>query len=147
MSGFGQSIANEIRQLELAKGELDNVLSAALQVVAESFVAEASSPQTWPVYATAGARPPSLRKKATVPAYATTPVRRGVKHSIQRWAMQRIGAGWSVFNPAEYASYIHDNTSAGNLVQREIVPMLAVVEEESIGFVTGAVANLFAPAG
>lgn len=141
--GFGAQLEDEIRRLEIVQGEVDNVVSAAVQAVAEDFLLEAASPETWPVYASDGPRPPSLRKDKIVPNYATTPVRRKQKHSIDRWAKRRIPGGWAVFNPATYARYIHDNKPAGNLVQRELAPILAFIEEEGVNNIRGHLTRLF----
>lgn len=141
--GFGGQIEDEIRRLELAQGEIDNVVSAAIQTVAEDFLFAVSSPEVWPIYATDGPRPPSLRKNETVPSYATTPVRRKQQHSIDRWAKRRIPGGWSVFNPAVYASLIHDNKPAGNLVRREVAPVLEFIDAEGANLIRGRLTQLF----
>jgi len=144
MSGFGQTLADEIRQLQGVKGDLDNVLSAVLQNLAERFVEILENPKVWPKYATDGPQDPaSLRKNKIVPYSRTTPARRGVPHSINRWRIVRMPNGWSVINPAEYASYIHDNKPAGNLIRREVLPALQRLEDMGLSAVRGPILRLF----
>ena len=141
--GFGGQIEDEIRRLQIVQGEVDNVVSATIQTIAEDFLAAVSSPEVWPIYATDGPRPPSLRKDKVVPNYATTPVRRKQKHSINRWGKRRIPGGWAVFQPAIYASFIHDNKPQGNLVARQVAPVLVEIEALGTDLINGHLLRLF----
>ena len=103
--GITSTLLDQIENLGVVEGEIDNIMEAALRDVGQFVLDVVSDPAEWPRYGVSAIDPsgPSLRN-----AKKPVPDRAGRAHSGDLWRMEQPGKlDFFILNDAEYSSFVH----------------------------------------